>query len=378
MRNGREVYCVVTDAEGHSVNSEIAVMRFEIPEDWEGPVITVQPGNWTGAEGELPTVSFEAAGGSDLRYQWYYRDAGKENFSLSSDKDDCYDSYPLTAGRARRELYCVVTDKYGLTAATDVVTMDYALPADYAELTVLAEPDNWRGVMGELPAVRFEVTGTDLRYQWYYRDAGKERWLRSSETDDCYDSYPLSLSRAGRELYCVVTDPYGRSVTSGTVTMDFAVPEGWTGPSVLAQPQSWTGAMGEYPAVTFAVEGEGLTYQWYYRDAGEEKWHKSSETDDCYDGYPLSAIRNGRALYCVVTDQYGFTVVSEIAVMSEGEPALPEPTSEPTSEPALPLEEAAPEAETDAALPEQYEDTEESGEPEAEREPDENVGFKDE
>ena len=28
------------------------------------------------------------------------------------------------------------------------------------------------------------------------------------------------------------------------------VPEGWTGPSVLAQPQSWTGAMGEYPAVT--------------------------------------------------------------------------------------------------------------------------------
>ncbi len=231
---------------------------------------------------------------------------------------------------------------------------------------ITEQPQDWAGQPGEYPAIRVTAEGEGLTYQWYYRDAGKERWLRSSETDDCYDSYPLSLMRAGRELYCVVTDPYGRSVTSATVTMDFDVPEGWTGPTVIAQPQSWTGAMGEYPAVTFAVEGEGLAYQWYYRDAGEEKWHKSSEKDECYDSYPLSAMRDGRELYCVVTDQYGFELVSEIAVMSEAEPEGAEPALLRREE--LPAEAESYEAEDEEADEEETDEEEQPDGADAEAE----------
>jgi|GEM_PF-4817591 len=333
MRNGREVYCVVTDAEGKSTASDIAVMRFTVPEDWEGPRITVQPEPWTGASGELPAVSVEAEG-EGLTYQWYYRDAGEETWHKSSEQDECYDSYPLTEIRARRELYCVVTDQYGLIDVSETVLMDYELPEDYAEPTILAEPGDWTGMMDEYPAITFSVEGEELSYQWYYRDAGKEKWSKSSETDECYDSYSLTMNRAGRELYCVASDPYGRSITSRIVTMDFDVPEGWTGPEILAEPENWAGVMGEYPDVTFSVEGTELSYQWYYRDAGEETWHKSSEKDECYDSYPLTTSRAGRELYCVVTDPYGFSVTSGIVTMDFDVPedwTGPEILAEPAS-----------------------------------------------
>ncbi len=113
-----------------------------------------------------------------------------------------------------------------------------------------------------------------------------------------------------------MTDKYGLTATSETVTMDFDVPDGWTGPSVTAQPESWTGELGDYPDITFTVEGEGVTYQWYWRNAGLTKWYTSSDKDNCYDSYPLTEVRNGREVYCVATDKYGCQVTSEIATMS--------------------------------------------------------------
>jgi len=319
QRAGRQVYCRITDRNGTSVKTAIAVMDFAPqPAGYTGPVITGQPRDWAGNYDEVPDISVTAEG-EDLQYQWYYRDKGKTKWSLSSECDDSYDSYPLTKARDGRELYCVITDQYGLSVTSGIAVMARYIPEGYTGPVITGQPCGWAGEIGAYPAVSVKAEGENLRYQWYYRDAGKTAFLLSSDRDDVYDSYPLTVERAGRELYCVVTDEYGYSVTSDTVTMDFDAPPGWTGPTVDAQPENWTGAMYEYPAITFRVTGEGLTYQWYYRGAGEQTWHRSSETDNCYNSYPLTAARSGREVYCVVTDRYGFAVASEIATMREAE-----------------------------------------------------------
>ena len=114
-----------------------------------------------------------------------------------------------------------------------------------------------------------------------------------------------------------MTDAYGLKVTSEIATMDFDVPEGHNGPTITAQPENWTGAMGEYPSITVVAEGEGLSYQWYWKNADQTKYHVSSDKDDSYDSYVLNDYRNGRSVYCVITDQYGFQVTSDAATMSE-------------------------------------------------------------
>ncbi|MCR4805511.1 MAG: DUF285 domain-containing protein [Clostridia bacterium] len=277
-------------------------------------VILTQPADWQGSYGEYPSISVEAAG-SGLAYQWYYRNAGTSKWQTSSDTDACYDAYKLSEARDGREVYCVITDEAGNTVETDVVTMSLWLPEGYEGPAITAQPEGWEGAYGEYPAIRVEAEGDGLTYQWYFRNAGTEKWNKSSDKDDCYDSYPLSKARDGREVYCIVKDRYGLTAKSEAATMSLWLPEGYEGPAIKVQPADWAGSYGEYPAILVEAEGDGLTYQWYYRNAGASKFSKSSDKDDCYDSYPLTKARDGREVYCVVTDCYGLSVKSGIAVM---------------------------------------------------------------
>ncbi len=97
-----------------------------LPAGYSGPTITSQPESWVGVMGEQPEIRLEAEGQGELTYKWYYRDVGNTKFSLSSDIDDCYDSYPLTKVRDGREVYCVATDIYGVSVRSEIATMSRA------------------------------------------------------------------------------------------------------------------------------------------------------------------------------------------------------------------------------------------------------------
>jgi hypothetical protein len=85
---------------------------------------------------------------------------------------------------------------------------------------------------------------------------------------------------------------------------------------IIWQPGNYVGGIGEQAAFSVVAEGEGLTYQWYWRNAGKTKWNLSSDTDECYDSVELTEERNGREVYCVVTDRYGYTVTSQVATLT--------------------------------------------------------------
>jgi len=296
--DGRQVYCVVTDKYGNSVQSSTVTLSVK-----KTLAITSQPQNVTVAEGATAKTTVKATG-DELTYQWFWKNAGAEEFSESSLTTASY-SAQMTSERDGRQVYCVITDKYGNTVQTNTVTL-----LTEKTVKIITQPENASGLVGDTLTVSITATGDGLTYQWYLKNPGASNFAKSSVTSDTY-SVKLGESMDGRKIYCVVTDKYGNSVQSKTVTLS----EFKNTAKITVQPQSTSGLVGETVTVSLTATGDGLTYQWYLKNPGASKFAKSSITSDTYS-VKLGESMDGRQIYCVVTDQYGNTVQSNTVTLS--------------------------------------------------------------
>ena len=72
----------------------------------------------------------------------------------------------------------------------------------------------------------------------------------------------------GRQLYCVVSDNKGYSVTTDIVTLHKA-----TKLSIIEQPKDAYVPNGQTACATVTAAGDGLTYQWYLKNKnGKTPW----------------------------------------------------------------------------------------------------------
>ncbi len=310
-RSGREVYCVVTDAEGNSVTTRTATLSLELPDDYVYPSITQDAADSFVGPGEMPSVTVAATGYGDLTCRWYYRNAGTEKWNVSSIKTETY-ACTMSLNRHGRQIYCVVSDAYGNRIESRIATIGFDIPAGYEGPTITQQPsDSFVADVGGMTDVTVAATGEgELSYQWYYRDAGSEKWIRSSLQGESYAVY-MKITRDGRQVYCEVSDAYGFITASEPATIGYDYPEGYEKPSFTAQSGDVTVEPGEMAIATVEAAGNGdLTFQWYFRNAGAEKWSKSIYTDRSYT-LSMRADRDGREVYCVVTDRYGAKAESE-------------------------------------------------------------------
>lgn len=291
-RAGRRVYCVVTNANGDTLKSDTATLNMQQPVK-----ITSQPKNASAAEGEKASATVKASG-DGLTYQWYIAKKGSESFSASSVKTATY-SITLSSSNDGRQAYCVVTDKYGNSEKSSVVTFSIK-----NELAIVTQPTSVKVKAGENATVSVKATGEGLSYQWYFAAAGSDKFSKASITTATY-SVTMNSSRAGRKVYCVVTDKYGSTVQTNTVTLDMEVAL-----AITAQPEDSYAFDGELASVTVKAAGEGLTYTWYIAAASSSKFSKSSVTTATYS-VTMNESRNGRQVYCVVADKYGNTVTTD-------------------------------------------------------------------
>ncbi len=67
------------------------------------------------------------AEGQGLKYQWYFKKPGGKSFGKPSITTATY-SYTMTAAKSGRQVYCVITDKWGNRVKTDVVTLFMVKP----------------------------------------------------------------------------------------------------------------------------------------------------------------------------------------------------------------------------------------------------------
>lgn len=86
-------------------------------------------------------------------------------------------------------------------------------------------------------------------------------------------------------------------------------------PIITKQPTSVTVASGETAKVTVGVEGENLTFQWYYADEGSGTFKLTTAFKSNSYSIAMNEARDGRRVFCVITDKDGNCVVTNIATL---------------------------------------------------------------
>ena len=195
--------------------------------------------------------------------------------------------------------------------------VDYTLNATFksSKAVITAQPQSLEAADGETAVFTVAVDGDVASYQWYYRRNAADAWhtTKLSGFDTNKLSVAMNANRNGYQYYCVIIDTLGNKLTTevATLTLEAAV-------TITVQPADQSVAAGANAMFAVTAEGEGLTYQWYYRRGAADSWHttKLSGYNTMELTVPALATRDGYQYYCVVTDAQGSTVSSEIATLS--------------------------------------------------------------
>ena len=199
----------------------------------------------------------------------------------------------MNEDRDGRKMYCVVKDKYGQKVTSKTVTLSLK---ETAEITT--QPKSATVSAGETAKFTVKATGDGLKYQWQYKNADSSTWNDSTSGKTATYSFTMKESFDGRSIRCQVKDAYGNTVTSKAVSLKLPVVQ------ITTQPKSQTKDEGETAKFTVKATGDGLKYQWYYRNAGSSTWNKASSTSTTYST-TAKASRDGREIRCLVKDKYG-------------------------------------------------------------------------
>ena len=205
-------------AEGtEPMKPEPAVFAGSTDSDGEAPqiTITVQPADQVVTRGESITLSVSATG-ENLSYQWYYKKKGQTSFSLWKGRVSPSETVTPNDTWDGIQLYCQITDSAGGSISSGTVTVTFA-----EALIITEQPRSRSIVKGDSVILYVRATGDGLKYQWYFRKAGQDSFsvwskrTRSAETVTPNDSWD------GIQLYCEVSDKYGRTLKSDTAVITF-------------------------------------------------------------------------------------------------------------------------------------------------------------
>ncbi len=293
----RMVYCVVKDKKGKTVTSNKVYLRMKA-------TVTTQPKtSYTAYNGTAKATV--AAKGDGLKYQWYVKNAGASSFKKSSVTKATY-STKMNDSSKNRQIYCVVTDKYGKTAKSNTVYLRM-------KASISTQPGSVVVASGEQAAVKVVAKGDGLKYVWYFKNAGASSFKKSSTTTATY-STKMSSTTNGRQVYCVVTDKYGKTVKSKTATLsmkqDFI--------SIQTNPLNRNVVQGGKTTFVVGVTATGnVTYQWEFRKSASGSWANCTLSTAKTNTLSVNANidRDGYQYRCKIT--CGSTVVySNVATLN--------------------------------------------------------------
>ena len=91
--------------------------------------------------------------------------------------------------------------------------------------------------------------------------------------------------------------------------------------AIVSQPADASAPIGQKATFTVEATGDGLSYQWQWRNANATNWSKcTSASGEGFDTASLTTVvnaaKNGRQYRCIVTDSNGERVVSSVATLS--------------------------------------------------------------
>ena len=239
-----------------------------------------------------------AASGSELKYQWQYRNSSSDtwkNSTMACAKTNTF-SFKAAESHSGHQYRCAVTS-YGSTVFTRTATVTVrplitkqpaastTVPIDgTVKLTVAAK-------------------GTNLKYQWQYRNSSTDTWKNSTMAcaKTATFSFTAAESHSGHQYRCVVSNSKGTVYTNAaTVTVR---------PLITKQPQSVTVTKGTVVKLTVAAKGTNLKYQWQYRNSSTDTWKNSTMACAKTNTFTFTAAasHSGHQYRCAVSNGKGTT-----------------------------------------------------------------------
>ena len=315
------VYCLVTDSEGKTAESEKAAVT---PYSDVLRVVK-QPESYAVKKAGDPNASFavEIAGGKGpYVYEWTEATADRTftyKHTTSDTKDilKVTDADELLAKYTEVTVFCTVTDSTGAKVVTDKVKLtgnDLKAYVDPTEVTLSSTE--------EVFTLKTAVTGgtEPYKYQWFWGEA-KDKMRDMSEWDPTFNTPNLTAKPDDRfevqYMSCRVTDADGNEAFTPTVTITVKAGEAL---KITKQPQDQTVGIGDM--VTFSVEAAGgtkpYTYTWFMAAPDEQDWPMA----DSLNGKPTLTFKVEEEDYdfefvCLVTDKKGDYVFSKRVVVKE-------------------------------------------------------------
>ena len=200
---GRRVYCVITDLYGNKVQTKTVLLR-------EAASITKQPATVAYAKKGAKVSVKITAKGDGLKYAWYIKNEGGSKYSKSSVTSATYSTTMSSKVKGRR-IYCIVTDKYGKTVQSKTFLLRESV-------SITTQPKTVTVAKNKTAKVTVKASGDGLKYTWYIKNAGSSKYSKSSVKTASYSAKMTSKVK-NRQVYCVVTDKYGKTVKTVTVKL---------------------------------------------------------------------------------------------------------------------------------------------------------------
>ena len=180
-----------------------------------------------------------------------------------------------------------------------------------APIVITTQPTNKTVVLGNSVTVSLKATADYLYYQWYYKKVGQSSFTEWSGRTHASETVSPNASWNGIQLYCVLTDPFGKTAQSNTITIKVS-----SGLEITSHPANVTVHAGDNATFKVAATGTGLKYQWYYKKSGATSWSAwngrttASTTATANDSWNKMQVR------CKVTDSSNTSLYSNAATIT--------------------------------------------------------------
>lgn len=297
-RNNQQYRCEITDADGNTVTTNTVKITAKVVD----LVIVTQPVSAMGSVNEQMSYTVEATG-NGLTYQWYYSDDGGTTWKISGTPGFATNTLlPILRDyRDGYKYYCQITDIFGNTVNSNVVSMDVKT----SEITITNQPDDINdGLIGELHTFKVTATGENLDYRWEYSNDGGATWQLSWNEGYYTDTLTVRLL-AARDGYL-----YRCKITSGLKVVEYtdAVELNLQAPSATIVKQPTNVAVVAGKSIQFQVQATGnhLTYEWYRSNDDGATWIRTYLDGCTTDTLAFTATTSRAALYmCRIVDGSG-------------------------------------------------------------------------
>lgn len=304
-RNNQEYRCEITDMDGNTVTTDTVKLVAKVVE----LVIVTQPVDYVGSVNDNLSFTVEATG-NGLTYQWYYSDNAGATWKISGTPGfDTATLLPiLRAYRDGYQYYCKITDIFGNTVSSDVVSATVRSSEIVISQQPVAVTD---GVLDQLHTFKVTASGDNLEYRWEYSADGGETWQLSWNQGYNADTLTVRLYayRSGYLYRCKIVSGLKTVVYTEPVELTLQAPSA----TIVKQPANVAVVSGKTASFPVQVTGNDLTYQWYRSNDNGATWAKTYLGG--YNTAALSFVANASraALYkCQITDGSGKTIWSNV------------------------------------------------------------------